>query len=104
MSRTLLVALAHPDDEVGCVGTIAAHKAAGDRVVMLFLTPGEMTESLGPIPIEEVAKQRTSHAKRAGELLNADEVRVLDFRDTRVEVTADGAYRVAKEIAEIKPD
>jgi LmbE family N-acetylglucosaminyl deacetylase len=103
MSKTLLVALAHPDDEVGCAGTIAAHAAAGGRVVMLFLTAGEMTESLGPIPTAEVARRRTEHAHEAGRMLGA-EVRVLDFPDTRIEVTADGAYRIAREIAEIKPD
>ncbi|HEX6694681.1 MAG TPA: PIG-L family deacetylase [Longimicrobiales bacterium] len=103
MSRTLLVALAHPDDEVGCAGTIAAHRAAGDRVVMLFLTRGEMTESLGPIPTSEVARRRTEHAHEAGRILDA-EVRVLDFPDTRVEVTADGAYAIAREIADIRPD
>ena len=103
MSQTLLVALAHPDDEVGCAGTIAAHRAAGDRVVMLFLTRGEMTESLGPIATSEVARRRTEHAHEAGRILGAD-VRVLDFPDTRIEVTADGAYAVAREIADIKPD
>ena len=103
MSRTLLVALAHPDDEVGCAGTIAAHRAAGDRVVMLFLTRGEMTESLGPIPTSEVASRRTEHAHEAGRILDT-EVRLMDFPDTRIEVTADGAYAVAREIADIRPD
>src|SRR4051812_24936038 len=103
MQRTLLVALAHPDDEVGCSGTIAAHVADGDRVVMLFLTRGEMTESLGPIPTEEVARSRTEHAYEAGRILGT-EVRLLDFPDTRVEISADANYRVAKEIADVRPD
>ena len=104
MSRTLLVALAHPDDEVGCSGTIAAQVAAGDRVIMLFLTAGEMTESLGPIPTAEVAKRRTKHAHDAGDILGCAEVRVLDFPDTRVAMNPDSNYRIAREIADIKPD
>jgi LmbE family N-acetylglucosaminyl deacetylase len=104
MSRTLLVALAHPDDEVGVSGAIAAQVAVGDRVVMLFLTPGEMTEALGPLPTADVARERTRHAHEAGEILGCAEVRVLDFRDTRVEVSADASYRVAREIADIRPD
>ncbi len=88
MPRTLLVALAHPDDEVGCAGTIAAHVAHGHRVVMLFLTAGEMTESLGPHATSEVARRRTEHAYQAGRILGT-EVRVLDFPDTRVDVSAD---------------
>jgi LmbE family N-acetylglucosaminyl deacetylase len=104
MNRTLLVALSHPDDEVGCAGAVAAQAAAGDRVVMLFLTAGEMTEAFGPIATEEVAGRRTAHAQQAGDILGAAEVRVLDFPDTRVEVSAAANYRVAREIAEIRPD
>ena len=48
--RTLLVGLAHPDDEVGAAGTILAQKARGDRVVVVWLTRGEMTEAFGAIP------------------------------------------------------
>ena len=59
----LLLALAHPDDEIGAVGTIAAHRALGVRVVMLFLSRGEMTESLGPLSAEEVGAARVQHAQ-----------------------------------------
>jgi N-acetylglucosamine malate deacetylase 1 len=101
--KTLLVALSHPDDEIGCAGTIAAHAAAGCRVVMLFLTRGEMTESLGPLETAEIATRRMQHGRTAGEMLGA-EVRFLAFPDTRVEVTADAGYMVAAEIAAIRPD
>jgi N-acetylglucosamine malate deacetylase 1 len=100
--KTLLVALSHPDDEVGCAGTIAAHAAQGHRVVLLFLSRGEMTESLGPLTAAEVARLRTRHGREAGEILGA-EVRFLDFPDTRIEVTADAGYAVAAEIADIAP-
>lgn len=102
--KTLLVALSHPDDEVGCAGTIAAHAARGDRVVMLFLTHGEMTESLGEMPAGEVARRRAEHAREAGRIVGAAEVRLMDFPDTRVHYTPDAAYRVAREIADIRPD
>lgn len=102
--KTLLVALSHPDDEVGCAGTIAAHAARGDRVVMLFLTRGEMTESLGDMPPEEIGRHRAAHAREAAEIIGAEEVRLLDFADTRVHYTPDAAYRVAREIAEVRPD
>ncbi|MSR35874.1 MAG: hypothetical protein EXR95_04400 [Gemmatimonadetes bacterium] len=57
-SSTLLVVLSHPDDELGCAGAIAAQVARADRVVLLWLTRGEMTEAFGPIPTEEVARRR----------------------------------------------
>lgn len=102
--KTVLVALSHPDDEVGCAGTIAAHAARGDRVVLLFLTHGEMTEALGPLPADEVARGRAAHAHAAGRIIGAAEVRLLDFADTRVQYTPDAAYRIAREIATIRPD
>jgi LmbE family N-acetylglucosaminyl deacetylase len=101
--RTLLVALAHPDDEVGCAGTMALHAALGHRVVLLFLTRGEMTEALGPLSAQQVAALRSEHAHEAARILGA-EVRLLDFPDTRIEVTAENTYLLAREIAEIRPD
>jgi N-acetylglucosamine malate deacetylase 1 len=101
--KTLLVALSHPDDEMGCAGSIAAHAAGGDRVVMLFLTRGEMTQSMGPLRAEEVARRRTAQGEEAARILGA-EVRFLDFPDTRLEVTADAGYVVAAALAEIRPD
>lgn len=101
--KTLLVALAHPDDEVACAGTIAVHAARGDRVVLLWLTRGGMTEALGRLPYEEVARRRTAHGEDAARILGA-EPRFMDFRDTRVEATPDAAYEVARVVAEIRPD
>jgi N-acetylglucosamine malate deacetylase 1 len=101
--KTLLVGLAHPDDEVGAAGTIAAHRARGGRVVIVWLTRGEMTEAFGPIPESEVAVRRVEQGERAGEILGA-EVRFLDFTDTRLIATPDAAAEVAREIADIRPD
>lgn len=101
--KTLLVALSHPDDEVGCAGTIAAHRAAGHRVVLLWLTRGEMTEALGRLEPEEVARRRCAQGEAVARLLDCEPL-FLDFPDTRVEATAQAAHRVARTIAEIKPD
>lgn len=100
--ETLLVGLAHPDDEVGMAGTIARQVARGDRVVIVWLTRGEMTEALGPIPLEEVAARRTRQGQRAGEILGA-ETRFCDFPDTRLEATRESAIEVARLICEIQP-
>ena len=100
---TLLVALAHPDDEVGAAAAILAQKARGDRVVLMWLTRGEMTEALGPIPATDIIRRRMEHGRRAGEILGV-ETRFMDFADTRLEPTRAAAYRVAKVIADIQPD
>ncbi len=101
--QTLLVGLAHPDDEVGVAGTILAQRARGDRVVIVWLTRGEMTEAFGPRSTDEVARLRTEQAGEAGAILDV-ETRLLDFADTRLEATHDAAARVARVIADIRPD
>lgn len=101
--KTLLVGLAHPDDEVGAAGTILAQKARGDRVVVVWLTRGEMTEAFGPIPADEVAARRQEQGRRAGEILGV-ETRFLDMPDCGLHADPASAHRVARLLAEIKPD
>jgi N-acetylglucosamine malate deacetylase 1 len=101
--RTLLVGLAHPDDEVGMAGTILAQVARGDRVVIVWLTRGEQTEAFGPIPIEEVARRREEQGHRAGEILGA-ETRFLDLPDMGVVHDRESILQVARLICEYQPD
>ncbi len=101
--RTLLVALAHPDDEVGAVAAILSQRARGDRVVLLWLTRGEATDAFGPIAPADVAARRAELGHRVGRLLGV-ETRFLDFPDTAVDATRDSVTRVAREIAEVRPD
>lgn len=101
--KTLLVALTHPDDEVGCAGTVAVHRAAGDRVVLLWLTRGEMTDIYGDLTVEEVTERRIAQGERAAGILDA-EPRFLAFPDTRVQATPESAREVAAVIADIRPD
>lgn len=102
MAETLLVGLAHPDDEVGCAGAILAQRARGDRVVIVWLTRGELTDALGDRDPREVAALREASGHEAGRLLGA-ETRFLDFPDTRLQATPEAAARVARLIAEIRP-
>lgn len=85
------------------VATMQAQLARGDRVVLLWLTRGEMTEALGPIPKEEIIRRRTEHGRAAGGILGV-ETRFLDFPDTAVQASPEAAATVARVIAEVKPD
>ncbi len=85
------------------VATMQAQIERGDRVVLLWLTRGEMTEALGPIPAEDIIRRRTEHGRIAGEILGV-ETRFLDFPDTGVHATPEAAARVARVIAEVRPD
>lgn len=102
VTKTLLVVLAHPDDEIGCAGAIAAHTKRGHRVVLAFLTHGEMTEALGPLSSDEIAAQRERHAHEAGAILGC-EIRFLDYHDTRVDATPAANHDVARLVAEVQP-
>lgn len=101
--NTVLVALSHPDDEMACAGTVAAHTATGDRVVLLWLTRGEMSAAYPDLEPEEVARRRVASGRRAAEILGA-EARFLEMPDTRVHATPDTARTVAGVIAEVRPD
>lgn len=100
---TVLVALSHPDDEVGCAGTVAAHAAAGDRVVLLWLTRGEMTEAYPDLEPDQVAERRMADGREAAAILGA-EARFLGMPDTRVHATPEAARAVARVIADVAPD
>lgn len=100
---TVLVGLSHPDDEMGCVGTIAAHRARGDRVILLWLTRGEMTDIYGDLALDEVAARRMQQGREAAEILGV-EAEFLDFTDTGIEATPDAAREVARVLARVRPD
>lgn len=101
--RSILVVLSHPDDELGCAGTIAQHAARGDRVVLAWLTRGGMTEAMGDLPVAEVERRRTEHGLEAARLLGC-EPRFFDFPDTALTVTREAVLTVARLIAEVGPD
>lgn len=100
---TILFALSHPDDEAGCAGTMAAHAAAGDRVVLLWLTRGEMTGAYPDLEPEQVAERRVAAGREAADILGA-EPRFLEFPDARVHASPDAARTVARIIADVRPD
>lgn len=100
---TLLVVLAHPDDEIGAVAAMLAQRARGDRVVLCWLTRGELTEAFGPLGTDEVIARRMELGRAAGEIL-AVETRFLEFPDTAVPDSREAALEVARLITDVRPD
>ncbi len=101
--KTLLVVLAHPDDELVVAGTLCAHRAAGHRVVVVYLTRGEATAAFGPLPPDDVAARRVRLAERAARILDIEH-RFLGFTDTEIVANPTGSRAVADVVAEIRPD
>lgn len=100
---TLLVVLAHPDDEVATVAAMLAQRARGDHVVLCWLTRGEMTQAFGPVATDEVIARRLETGQAAGEVLGV-ETRFLEFPDTAVSADRESALEVARLITEVRPD
>ncbi|MEX2569720.1 MAG: PIG-L family deacetylase [Gemmatimonadota bacterium] len=101
--RTLLVGLAHPDDELGAAGSILAQRARGDRVVIVWLSRGEQTEAFGPLTTAEVAERREAQGRRAGEILEAETV-FLHFSDTAITYRRESVVTIARLLCELQPD
>ena len=83
--RTLLVVLAHPDDESFAIGgTLAKYAAEGARVVLICATRGE-GGVIGLSP-EAAGRLRERELRRAAKTLGIAEVRLLGYRDGAVAV------------------
>jgi len=91
---SVLVIVAHPDDEVlGCGGTIARHCVAGDRVAVLILADG--VTSRGDVAPADL-KERQSAAGRANAILGVQDVTLLTYPDNRMdEVTLLDIVRIS---------
>src|SRR5215469_1832340 len=85
MGFTLVTFHAHPDDEaIATGGTMLRAKAAGHRVVLVFATRGELGEH-APDALsadETLTERREAEARAAAEILGADRVEFLGFRDS----------------------
>ena len=87
LNRVLVVA-AHPDDEVlGCGGTIARHADAGDQVQVLIVAEGATSrqQKRDRLQAYEELSTLAQSAQKAGSLLGAAGVELLDLPDNRLD-------------------
>jgi LmbE family N-acetylglucosaminyl deacetylase len=101
--KTVFACFAHPDDEVGALGTLANHVDRGDRVVLAWMTCGENTSMSKAKTPAEVARERRAHGQEVGKIIGC-EVAFFDYGDTQVQLTRDVAVQMGRFIAELKPD
>jgi N-acetylglucosamine malate deacetylase 1 len=77
---TVLVIAPHPDDEaIGCGGAMLNHAAKGDRVVVVFLTSGEL--GLKPLAAADAQRIRESEAAKAAAILGTASTLFLRLPD-----------------------
>lgn len=99
----LLVVFAHPDDEIGAVGTISQVVRAGGTVKIVWLTHGELASQFGDAPFETVCQIREAHGRAVAALLGA-EYAFLGFPDAGLTGGRDEAMAIAQIITIFKPD
>lgn len=91
--RTILVALAHPDDEsLACGGTLAWAADAGARVVLLCASRGGLGSSSDPglRSGDALAAERAREIGEAARVLGIEEVILLDHEDGYLRWNAPG--------------
>lgn len=102
-AKTILAVFTHPDDEIGCVGTLANHASRGDRVILAWMTYGEMTSFFGDMDSDRIAEERKKHGDRVGGIIGCTTL-FLGYPDTNVSPTRDASLAMASLIATNKPD
>lgn len=97
---TTLVLAPHPDDEaIGCGGSLCLHAGAGERVVVAFLTSGEL--GLPQLPQEQARLVREREAEQAAALLGVAQLLFLRQPDwTLAEHTDEATAQLHELLAE----
>lgn len=102
-AKTILAVFTHPDDEIGCVGTLANHASRGDNVILAWMTYGEMTSFFGDMKSDAIGAEREEHGKKVGGIIGCKTL-FLGYPDTNVQPTREASLKMASLITEIKPD
>lgn len=98
-----MAVFAHPDDEIGAAGTLALHARRGDRVLLVWMTMGELASQFGELEEARVAEIREEHGAHVAGLIGAEH-RFLPFRDTFLTGGREEALALARLMAEFRPD
>lgn len=92
--QTVLAVGAHPDDvELGIGGTLAAHRSAGDQVVILTLSRGARGGEAG---------DRMGESMAAAELIGA-RLFMEDLEDTRISESDPTVTIIERVVAQVQP-
>ena len=85
--QRVLVIAPHPDDELGCGGTLLLHERAGDEVHVVYVTDGRGSGAYGLGP-DEMAKRRRKEAAAVTPMLRLAGMHWLGLREYEWEESA----------------
>lgn len=92
MTESVVVVVAHPDDEVlGCGGTIARHAEMGDNVNVIIAAEGAMARYESTVSKDAIHKVEAlkRSAQMAAEILGARDVRFFGFPDNQMDTLSE---------------
>lgn len=99
-----MVVFAHPDDEIGCAGTVAGWIKEGTEVCLVLCTNGDKgTEDLTVTPAQ-LAKTRAEEQRAAAEALGVKDLVMLGYPDGELEDTMEFRGKLVREIRRFRPD
>ena len=99
----ILALFAHPDDELGCVGTLKKHAERGDDVMLVWTTHGEMASQFIDESETEVRRIRQEHGTWVAQKVGGDYT-FFDMGDSRMTGSRDEALQIARLYASFQPD
>ena len=83
-NKTILVIVAHPDDEVlGCGGLIKKLSNSGSEIEIIFLSDGESSRDMNDS--SKAVKARKSSAHEAARILGVSRIHFCDFEDNAMD-------------------
>ncbi|GGM14083.1 GlcNAc-PI de-N-acetylase [Deinococcus aerophilus] len=99
----IMAVFAHPDDEIGCAGTLAKHAARGDEVMLVWTTLGELASQFGDASHEEVTRVRREHGAWVAGKIGAQH-HFFDMGDSRMTGGREEALQLARLYATFRPN
>ena len=99
----ILAIFAHPDDELGCVGSLCKHAQRGDEVMLAWTTHGALASQFAGVASDEVRRTRLEHGRWVAEQVGAEH-HFFDMGDSYMTGSRDEALQLARLYATWKPD
>lgn len=97
-----MAVFAHPDDEIGCIGTLAKHAARGDEVMLVWTTLGELASQFGDAAHAEVRRIRREHGAWVAGKIGAQH-HFFDMGDSRMTGGRAESLALARLYAQVRP-
>ena len=98
-----MVVFAHPDDEIGCAGTIASWTGQGTEVGFVLCTNGNKGTEDPDMTPERLAQIREQEQREAATALGVRDVVFLSYPDGELEDTREFRGKLVREIRRFRP-